>query len=75
MARAIAHMYVLLCLFSCSYAGEWFEMKGEPGKPPEPLHEQREAAVHNLWVAAAIYGAFGALSGIAVCSHKVRGNL
>ena len=56
------------------YVGEWFETKGEHG-PAEPLHDQRKAAVHNLWVAAGMYGAIGVLSGVMVCTHKLRGRL
>jgi hypothetical protein len=56
-------------------AGEWFEPKAEPGHAVEPLSEQRETVVHNLWAAVGIYGALAALSGVAVCFHKVRGNL
>ena len=43
--------------------------------PPKPLSEQREAAVSNLWTAIAVYAALGLVSGIAVCTHKVRGAL
>lgn len=59
-----------------SYVGEWFEVKGEsPGHPPPPLHEQRATAVHSLWVAVGMYALLGVISGVAVCSHKVRGAL
>lgn len=57
------------------YVGEWFEAKAEPGHTVEPLEEQRERAVHNLWVATGIYGGFAVLSGVFVCIHKLRGRL
>ncbi|PSC75882.1 DNA mismatch repair [Micractinium conductrix] len=58
------------------YAGEWFEAKPEtPGGHVEPLHEQRDVVVKNLWATVGIYAAFGVVSGMAVCVHKVRGNL
>lgn len=57
------------------HAGEWFEPKAEPGHEVEPLSEQRETVVHNLWAAVGIYGGLAVLSGVAVCFHKVRGNL
>ncbi|KAI3433829.1 hypothetical protein D9Q98_003633 [Chlorella vulgaris] len=57
------------------YAGEWFEPKAEPGHELEPLAEQREEVVESIWKAVAIYAAFGVVSGVAVCFHKVRGNL
>jgi hypothetical protein len=56
-------------------AGEWFEPKAEPGHELEPLAEQREEVVESIWKAVAIYAAFGVVSGVAVCFHKVRGNL
>ncbi len=59
----------------CRYVGEWFEAKAEPGHTVPPLEEQREHAVHNLWVATGIYGAFAVVSGIAVCVHYLRGRL
>lgn len=31
--------------------------------------------MHNLWTAVAIYGVLGLVSGIAVCTHRVRGSL
>lgn len=57
------------------YVGEWFEAKAEPGHTVPPLDEQREEAVHKLWVATGIYGAFAVISGVAVCIHKLRGRL
>ena len=57
------------------YAGEWFEAKAEPGHPVEPLAEQRQLAVANLWKAVGMYAAVGVVSGVAVCVHKLRGNL
>jgi hypothetical protein len=57
------------------YVGEWFEVKGEPGHPPPPLHEQREGAVASLWTAVAMYAALGVVAGISVCTHRVRGSL
>ena len=67
LATLISHDY--------PYVGEWFEAKGEPGHPPESLAVQREGAVHALWQAVAIYGVIGIISGVAVCTHKVRGAL
>lgn len=46
------------------YAGEWFDAKGEPGEEPVPLEQQREAAVHNLWMAVIVYGAIGVISAV-----------
>ena len=56
-------------------AGEWFEAKAEPGHGVEPLGEQRELVVGNLWKAVGIYAGVGVISTVAVCMHKVRGNL
>ena len=74
---AVFFLVLLATLISQDYpyAGEWFDPKGEPGHPPPPLHEQRETAVHALWVAIGMYGVLGIVSGIAVCTHKVRGAL
>ena len=58
-----------------SPAGEWFEAKAEPGHEVEPLGEQRELVVGNLWKAVGIYAGVGVVSAVAVCMHKVRGNL
>lgn len=58
-----------------SYVGEWFEAKAEPGHTVEPLEEQQERAVHNLWVATGIYAGFVVFSGVFVCIHKLRGRL
>ena len=41
----------------------------------EPLGEQREVVVGNLWKAVGIYAGVGIVSAVAVCMHKVRGNL
>lgn len=59
----------------CSYVGEWFDPKGSPGQPPQPLNEQRSAAVHSLWMAVIIYAVMAVVSGIAVCTHRIRGAL
>ena len=55
--------------------GEWFEAKPEPGEHVEPLDEQRAEVVASLWKTVGIYAGVGVVSGIAVCLHKVRGNL
>lgn len=60
---------------SCSYVGEWFEPKGEGGKPPVPIADQRAAAEHGLWVAVAIYAVLLIISSLSVCLHRVRGTL
>ena len=43
--------------------------------PVEPLAVQRDAAVHNLLAAVAIYGGIAIVSGVAVAVHKARGML
>eukprot|EP00887_Chlorella_sp_A99_P005216 scaffold1.g5216.t1 len=58
------------------YVGEWFESKpATAGSAVEPLEEQREAAVKNLWVTAGVYAALGVVSGLVVCVHRIRGRL
>ncbi len=67
------------CLPCCpnplALAGEWFEAKAQPGHEVEPLSEQREIVVANLWKTVGIYAGLAAVSAVAVCVHKVRGNL
>ena len=56
--------------------GEWFESKpAQSGGTVEPLDEQREAAVGNLWATAGVYAALAVVSGLVVGVHRLRGNL
>lgn len=57
------------------YVGEWFDPKGEPGTGPVPLDQQREQAVHGLWVAVVIYAILFGVSAVFACIHKLRGSL
>lgn len=74
---AILFLSVLASLISGGYpyAGEWFEAKPQPGHEQEPLDEQRDEVVENLWKTVGIYAATGIASGVAVLYHKMRGSL
>lgn len=41
----------------------------------EPLEEQRDVVVANLWKTVGLYAGVAVVSGAAVCVHKVRGAL